>query len=285
MKDKDIVYHYCGVDSFISIIEKSSLWLSDILKSNDEKEYNWIKEKINANVELDLEKYGEDVLKGWKNWIQRSVIDFGLMTIYAACFSECEDSLSQWRGYAQDGQGLAIGFSKSVLISLNPFKGNPYTAFKLGEVFYDEKNQSDFINSVTKLIFNKFQHEGVGIAALDVDSDYSREFPFYKNPSFKEEKEWRLIMALGNNSKKIVRKNASFSEICYRSCDGRIISYVAMDFSKVKNIIKEVWIGPKSKVTQGDVKNLLYKYEYYDKEKEVSINKPIRITLSESSYR
>ena len=35
------------------------------------------------------------------------------------CFSESEDQLSQWRGYAQNGKGLAIGFDKRILEELN----------------------------------------------------------------------------------------------------------------------------------------------------------------------
>ena len=34
-------------------------------------------------------------------------------------FSESKDKLSQWRGYAQDGKGIAIGFNKDVLEELN----------------------------------------------------------------------------------------------------------------------------------------------------------------------
>lgn len=32
----DIVYHYCSLEAFLSIIQNASLWLSDISKSNDE---------------------------------------------------------------------------------------------------------------------------------------------------------------------------------------------------------------------------------------------------------
>lgn len=32
------------------------------------------------------------------------------VVLYAACFSEEKDLLSQWRGYANNGAGVAIGF-------------------------------------------------------------------------------------------------------------------------------------------------------------------------------
>jgi hypothetical protein len=49
----DILYHYCSVDTFQSIILSKTLWLSDLSKSNDSKEgkiaverlSQWLKEK------------------------------------------------------------------------------------------------------------------------------------------------------------------------------------------------------------------------------------------------
>ncbi len=34
----EVVYHYCCVDTFFNIIKNSSIWLSDIAKSNDYQE-------------------------------------------------------------------------------------------------------------------------------------------------------------------------------------------------------------------------------------------------------
>jgi hypothetical protein len=37
------------------------------------------------------------------------------MMTFVACFSEAGDLLSQWRGYANDAQGISIGFYKPIL--------------------------------------------------------------------------------------------------------------------------------------------------------------------------
>ena len=37
------LYHYCSLETFKSIMEKSTVWLSDIRKSNDSKEMLWAK--------------------------------------------------------------------------------------------------------------------------------------------------------------------------------------------------------------------------------------------------
>ena len=35
--------------------------------------------------------------------------------VYCFCMSELPDSLGQWRAYADDGRGVAIGFSREFL--------------------------------------------------------------------------------------------------------------------------------------------------------------------------
>lgn len=38
-----ILYHYCSLETFQNIVENKSIWLSDVQKSNDSKELEWIK--------------------------------------------------------------------------------------------------------------------------------------------------------------------------------------------------------------------------------------------------
>ena len=72
----------------------------------------------------------------------------------------------------------------------------------------------------------------------------------------------------------------SFTEPTFRVSNGRLISYVELSFANAKsNFVKEIWIGPKSKVELRDIKHALMRYGYYD-EKD-----PILITKSSSSYR
>lgn len=42
-----VVYHYCSVDTFFNIIKNSSVWLSDISKSNDYQECVRCREFVN----------------------------------------------------------------------------------------------------------------------------------------------------------------------------------------------------------------------------------------------
>ena len=73
-----------------------------------------VNEKIKEYLNND-----KQALKEWKVWYEEGAENnFGSITL-GACFSESEDQLSQWRGYAQNGKGLAIGFDKEILETLN----------------------------------------------------------------------------------------------------------------------------------------------------------------------
>lgn len=109
-----VVYHYCSVDTFFNIIKNSSMWLSDISKSNDYQECVRCREFVNKGMEEYL-RDDVEALKAWGIWYENGVHSNFLMKTFCVCFSESKDKLSQWRGYAQDGKGIAIGFDKEVL--------------------------------------------------------------------------------------------------------------------------------------------------------------------------
>lgn len=68
------VYHYCTLDSFMSIISNKSIWLSDITKSNDSMEIKWITRYINDIFDEEFEKernktkYFAEGFKEEKEW-------------------------------------------------------------------------------------------------------------------------------------------------------------------------------------------------------------------------
>lgn len=275
----DLVYHYCDVESFLNIIQNSTIWLSDILKSNDSKEGTWIKDKINNKIIEYLAETDNNALHAWNTWYEQDV-PYGAI-IYVACFSERVDCLSQWRGYAQDGQGLAIGFSKKYLQELSM----PYSLL-FNRVIYSEKRQQEFINKIANENILKMSKKGVGHVALELSENYLKSFPLYKNPSFEEEQEWRIIfLANPRNQKDVSLGNFHLRPPKFRANKDKIISYLELDFTSIKtDIIKEIWIGPKSKVTLQDLLNILATNNYYEN-RPYSSEEPILIQYSKSSYR
>ena len=278
-----ILYHYCGLDAFLSIIKNSTLWLSDIRKSNDYLECVYCRDKINEKIRGFLED-DKEALEAW---------DFGYninsdlsmdMISYVACFSENKDQLSQWRGYADNGAGIAVGFSRESFADLKEAAPS-HISFR--KVIYDEKEQEKFIERIARESIKAMETKPVAQVAAELNQNYRLQFPVLKNASFEEEAEWRIIF---NDSfskrKRHVGKNILFSGIRYTVREKRLVSYIEMDFSKLKyNAIKEIWIGPKAEVEIQDILHLLDVYGYYDDVENYNESAPIKIAHSASSYR
>jgi hypothetical protein len=98
------------MNGFNGILTSKSLWLSDAYYMNDYKEHRWVLDRA-------IEQLHE--LKEPKNIALFSEVQKYIDGIqihpFACCFSSEPDSLSQWRAYAEDGAGFAIGFGGMAL--------------------------------------------------------------------------------------------------------------------------------------------------------------------------
>lgn len=278
----DIVYHYCTLQGFLGIIQNASLWVSDISKSNDGLECIYGRNQIRDRIEQEI-KSDAEAMYAWKTGYGMNDDLFDSMLTYVACFSEKEDCLSQWRGYADDGKGMAIGFNKKILEQLFQFKRHN---LKFAKAIYDKNKQERYIEKLVKENLRKMEVKGVQHVGLELNTNYKIEFSLCKHPSFVEEEEWRLVFTSYPYGHEMKVGNITFSMPKYRVSGGKLISYRELCFSNIKReFIKEIWIGPKAKVGLQDVAQVLRRYDYYDTEQGYSLKEPILITKSSSSYR
>ena len=185
----DIVYHYCTLQGFLGIIQNASLWVSDISKSNDGLECIYGRNQIRDRIEQEI-KSDAEAMYAWKTGYGMNDDLFDSMLTYVACFSEKEDCLSQWRGYADDGKGMAIGFNKKILEQLFQFKRHN---LKFAKAIYDKNKQERYIEKLVKENLRKMEVKGVQHVGLELNTNYKIEFSLCKHPSFVEEEEWRLV--------------------------------------------------------------------------------------------
>ena len=54
-----VIYHYCSLAAFLSIVKNKSIWLSDISKSNDRQELSWLKSQYELFLYKQWFKYVE----------------------------------------------------------------------------------------------------------------------------------------------------------------------------------------------------------------------------------
>ena len=287
------VYHYCSVESFYSIISNSTLRLSDIDKSNDYMERKWLQRFI---LETALEEYEKNPFPfsfedGGTEYngrdAVRELIGFELKSTgqhwyddfitYAICFSERGDSLSQWRGYADDGSGVCIGFRadklREKLVDIHEADGPGHT-FQFQPIRYTQQEQKDMIRPYIRSIFQvlnallKQNAQPTG-EIIKLFRAINGESAFCKNPAFSEEHEWRLAvnfpLPTRNAYEKFERRsrhvaqNDLFSSIKTPVVGKTIKSYVELNLQTVgMDALVSVRLGPKCQLSKNDVKLFLY---------------------------
>lgn len=248
------LYHYCSTSSFASILSSKTIRLSSLIMANDTMEGKLVAETICRLAEQDglapeiAGTMKESIAISGEGW-------HGL----GFCLSEEGDLLSQWRGYAADGTGFSIGFSKKYLLSLSAHHSDTKEFFVLQQVEYEKEKQELIIrptfDKVVNLLNKKPESQTLPLYITN-EGAYLHLFALlpklycFKTDYFKEELEWRLInLALSDDV------------ACdYYSASNRIVPYKSYLFEKLDlEPIVEVIIGPKNLTPVEVVENFLAK--------------------------
>jgi hypothetical protein len=104
-----VLWHYTSISGLEGMLRTSELWLSNMLYLNDAMEHHLLRQRV-ASLADEVVKNVE-----LRNDVKRAFSGDESPTFYVMCFSADGDLLSQWRAYADDGEGVAIGFNTSFL--------------------------------------------------------------------------------------------------------------------------------------------------------------------------
>jgi hypothetical protein len=150
------LYHYCSNASFLSIIENKSIWASEFSLSNDTLEGKWIRRIFG-------ECYEDHGLSWFESHEILSEFDGVLSFLGAAgfCMSEDGDLLSQWRGYADNGEGVSIGFKAESLKAIRKAgAGLANPSPSLEKIEYEKERQKAQINDNVDRIIDLWRRLG-----------------------------------------------------------------------------------------------------------------------------
>lgn len=276
-----IIYHYCSLEAFKSIIENECLWLCDIRKSNDFRECIYLdqimlktlQKRIDA-LQHNNQQVSDDYmyLQKMKETIENT--QFEQLPVYVCSFSHDGDLLSQWRGYADDGFGISLGFNTNSLDANNGIIG-AHCSCK--DVFYGSPNAIErYCIQCIRNILSIIKQGHLQDISLLINAHIFLNRPFYKSNAFREENEFRIVLLRDappqNNSQ------FTFSKRKYRITNHQLSSYYEFSFAAVKNeFLRKIYLGPKCKVTSDDVRMFLRDCGYQADN--------IDIVPSEATYR
>jgi hypothetical protein len=193
------------------------------------------------------------------------------------CLSQDGDLLSQWRGYADDARGVAVGFSHSYLAQLaSASRSKDAPGFSIHQVEYEPKQHEADIEP-TYLELRKLIDDGAfrlpGLSSL-LDSRTPEQiaaddrviekahgellfrvlslFPkLYelKAEAFREELEWRLVSIFAD---------AEAERVEFRAAGARIVPYRSFELIvSLHSPIVEVVLGPRHQTPEATVQSLL----------------------------
>jgi len=260
----DMLYHYCSLDTLIKILDSNSIWMTELTQANDHLEGKLASQGLIDLVIKQTIEVSSTTRQETAESIKSTCDNFeSAIRGFATCFSEAPDKLSQWRGYANDGKGISIGFDKERLRSL--LERN---RAQLIEAIYDPAEQERVITEynthlpestlgylsldTTRVPERKQQQDTAKLSLASSLMTYNYQF---KQEGFSEEQEWRVFSKIAINSPH--RK----TPINFFAKDDRIIPYQTLGLGGSDcHPITEIYIGPKCLTDAKVITALLIKY-------------------------
>lgn len=270
----EVLYHYCSISSFFSIIKSKSLWLCNAFNMNDRYDSTYLESIVSrwlremANKESNREK------KIFYNACNKVLLNYTIERPipYIACFSTEGDLLSQWVAYANQGTGVSIGFNTEMLLQYSV--DNP-TGFLIS--FDNDINSTLLINleyhitEIKKMLEKLFNYCYSQYIANKEDIDILSKMAIlfcgyifrisalYKNKAFRAEHEWRCISYCASYYSNSLNFGKMSRNIEFECINGHIKSHISLDLREYWNdgLIKHVILGPQSNENEFDFKFFL----------------------------
>lgn len=223
----ECIYHYTSNSVLISILERKALWMSARHHLNDTQEGKQFFRLLRD--EATDEKIAQ---------IKSALNDY---EFFVTCFSADQDSLSQWRGYAENGAGVAIGFNTAAIKTMIQ-RSHETLLYEIAyadnfKALQGEENQwLDRKHSISQMLGDNRPPPAPFIQAM------VKERWAVKPKAFHEEKEWRLIVTLDAKSGSLEPAD-SWLEIFYAATSSSIREYCKFSFEP-QDLVKSITLGP-----------------------------------------
>mgnify|MGYP003383095939 CR=1 FL=1 len=277
--DDTVLYHYCTPDAFIEIVKNKTIRFSDINLLNDEQEGRYGYDVFIEAANSMLSGNKPDLIDGFDvefvDLVDGAWHNMGFrLTSFLSCFSVDGDSLGQWRAYAADAEGFAIGFRASRIRAL---------PVQLLDVLYDRENQLSEMKIALAALYLELKEAGLSPEEFGTKVNLiAASSAAFKNTAWHEEKEVRAqhvvdvtiqedCMFLNDAGGTTDEGDVGGQSIQFHSRRGTLTPFIDMPFVVTDNVqpIAEVVLGPKCKNAAGNVLLALGNYGF----KNVAIKK------------
>ena len=273
-----IVYYYCNIDTYRSILKSKTLWLTNLTESNDSQEvkrlyeniWSYIKEYL---INSDLNK--ELVNKTFENLDPTIDLQKGIDIPYGCCFCIEPDLINLWNEYGDEGKGVCLGFD----LDWFPIKRQyPITSSVLEQsigyemVIYDSTKVR---SSLADICYKAIKENGETAWLNGILSTFKHYASFIKNPTFKGEEEVRIVY-YPYDGFDTAPTGIGLSDLC-----NDIKPHYSLSWCNPNSIaLKQIIVGPECKYSEQEIEKMLEEFNIKLGENEI-----INISKSLSSYR
>lgn len=247
---KGLLYHYTTLNGLLGIVRSSSLWASDVRYMNDSAELKHSADLIRLEVQERIVRgQGKaDLLGQFTDWITHRITNGHML--FGASFRSHGNLLSQWRGYSSHGKGVSLGFSADYILQCAQKQ-----QLQIGKCIYEPVFQRKLISQVVDAVEIHVQkHIGSSASRQQLSAIYQGVFEnieidllriaaILKHPSFREEKEWRIVSP--------VYTDYSNSPVLFREANAMLVPYMEFDLQLEAGRplqLDHIYLGPTSNI-------------------------------------
>lgn len=250
-KAPGIIYHYTNDIGLRGILETGQIWLSDIFNLNDPSE---LRHGVSLAVDIlarkaesgppESKKFARHFTEFFESGMQKTAHYF------VCSFSVDGNDLGQWRAYADNGRGYALGFDANALEGVftkpNGIVADNNSTF---HVTYDDDGlaiiQGKIIDSMFELISlprgNKLDSAIINACMKSISIYLSiavlRAALFFKHQAYKQESEFRFFQMFPGDqpAPDVKRRTRPYELVKYREFTWR---------GSPSGILRRIVVGP-----------------------------------------
>lgn len=282
-------YHYTSPDALLSILKNQKIFFTDIRFLNDKSEDIYLVKLILDLLDENEKEYPtvrevtNELFKNNKNSDLQSLnvinIDYSVplnyipMRKFVFCTTTETDQLNMWNYYVHNGkyQGYNIGFNiEKLLKSFDTEEPRTADPFKVvyGKVLYDKKKQyEEILRLFEEIEIRKNFSQSLDYIVVQLRYYIDSYGAFFKNPSFKAEKEYRICIEI--DDERLKKDKSHFSgthnrkmKYDYRTSNGLIVPYIAVEFEK--EAVSTIHMSPMTEfqIAKESLREVLNDYHY-----------------------
>jgi hypothetical protein len=113
---REPLYHYTNMGGLLGIVSSEEMWFTNILHLNDPSELGYGIDIARDILDDEAKRSRNAHVGDFCQWVSHVLVKAGgeIFGFYVGSFSRESNDLGQWRAYADNGRGVAIGLSPTL---------------------------------------------------------------------------------------------------------------------------------------------------------------------------